>query len=633
MKKNNNDDKRELLIRKYGSLIPSKYGKNVGFFVFDFTRRRSHWSRQLYKIFDKALGEEYRTVGDFLAIVAERDVEKVRTAFENALRKCMHFTIDFHVDISGNEKFICVTSEVIESGKDNKFWICTIEVINENAGDSDAEIRQLQHERDRAIGASHRQASLLANMGHDIRTPMNSILGFANILKQDATSPAAVQYLDGIIAGGNELMKIIVNLASFAKINAGRIKPNISKVNVESMFTEICRQNEYQAKDKNLDYEIKSDDKIKKHVLLDPEKVGQIMATLIQYAVGNTAKGTIEVEMKSEITPKQMCNLDLIVRYTGVNGKSQELDDIFNTESEIKKIEHNTLGLLVAKGLCGVIKASVFAVSDENGEHEIHLIMQNLPMLSSMAGEELPATEKADFSNLKFMNQNILVVDDSPNNILVMKNVLSKSNLKISSAESGADAVTLFATTKPEAILMDYEMPDMNGIEAARIIRKLEKKDRQVPIIIVTGHGANPEIDGLDGIEFPILTKPIDENDVKELLSKYLKYEGQETSDDKSNEKPNEKPESTKKKTDDPPKASVKVKRYWKTELGDLYTTAIETNDMEEIEKFAEACDIIAEKANSDFLRQCNTELRNALSSFNVKLIMKILPKIEQFFN
>lgn len=627
--KNNNDDKRELLIKKYGSLIPSKYGKNVGFFVFDFKLRFIHWSRQLYKIFDKALGEEYRSAEDFIEIVAENDVEKVRTSIENAIERFMHFTIDFHVKISGNKKLICVTSEIIESGNENKFWIGTVEVVNENAGDSDAEIRQLQYERDRAIGASHRQASLLANMGHDIRTPMNSILGFANILKQDATSPAEVQYLDGIIAGGNELMKIIVNLATFAKIKSGRIKPNISKVNVESMFMEIGRQNEHQVKDKNLDYEIKSDDKIKKHVLLDPEKVGQIMATLIQYAVGNTAKGTIGLEMKSEITPKQMCNLDLIVRYVGVNGKSQELDDIFNTESEIKKIEHNTLGLLVAKGLCGVIKASVFAVSDENGKHEIHLIMQNLPMLSSMAGEELPATEKADFSHLKFMNQNILVVDDSPNNILVMKNMISKSNLKITSAESGADAVTLFATTKPEAILMDYEMPDMNGVEAARIIRKLEKKDRHVPIIIVTGHGANPEIDGLDGIEFPILTKPIEENDVKELLSKYLKYEGQETPDDK----PNEKTDSTKKKTDDPPKASLKVKRYWKNELAELYTTAIETNDMEEIEKFAEACDIIAEKANSDFLKQCNTELRNALSSFNVKLIMKILPKIEQFFN
>jgi signal transduction histidine kinase/CheY-like chemotaxis protein/HPt (histidine-containing phosphotransfer) domain-containing protein len=393
---------------------------------------------------------------------------------------------------------------------------------------------QLREATARAEAANSAKTDFLANMSHEIRTPMNAILGFTEMLRRGRVSdPAqARRHLDTVHANGSHLLALINDILDLSKVEAGQFQVERIACAPHEVIAEVIEAMSVRASEKGIGLRRAVDGPVPAEILGDPSRLRQVITNLVGNAIKFTSEG--EVVVTERWLPPQAGGaprLEIAISDSGIGIPQDKLGAIFEPfvqaeTSTARRFGGTGLGLAISRRFARAMGGDV-AVTSTPGRGSTFSVtidpgpLAGLVMLEpAQALAEAARTDAVAGTQWRFPPKRLLVVDDSPENRELVLLVLQGSGLVIEEADSGQAALDRVAAQRPDLILMDMQMPGMDGYTATRRLRAAGIK---IPVLAFTAHalqGFETEIleAGCDGF----LTKPIDIDAMLETLAARL---------------------------------------------------------------------------------------------------------------
>jgi len=344
--------------------------------------------------------------------------------------------------------------------------------------------------------SSQVQSDFLSTMSHEIRTPLNAVIGMSNLLMMESPRPDQKENLEILRFSAGNLLTLINDVLDFNKIESGKIAFENIKFNLSELMNNICGGQMMKASEKGLNFQLHVDDFFKsRYVIGDPTRLSQILFNLVSNAIKFTTKGGVRVN----VTCAQDRLNEVVIRFsikdTGIGISDEKINAIFEpfTQESItttRQFGGTGLGLAIVKRLLELQGVNISLVSEMGVGSEFYFLM-TLPVSSEMIVTEEPAVRTVvtnmDRADYRLANLQVLIAEDNPVNVMLMKKLFSKWGITPVIAENGERAVELFQYGNFDIILMDLQMPVMDGFQASKAIRKMpDPRKANVPIIALT---------------------------------------------------------------------------------------------------------------------------------------------------
>lgn len=389
--------------------------------------------------------------------------------------------------------------------------------------------QKLKLAKERAEASERVKQLFLANMSHEIRTPMNAIIGFARLLEEADLSPEHREYVNAIKQSGDNLLVIINDILDISKIEAGKIVFEKSKIDLQGMINSTISMFQTRTEAKNVKLSYTVDPAIPAVIIGDAVRLNQILLNLLSNAVKFTKKGEIEVISKLVSDDKKNVRIRFSVSDTGIGIPPEQLDTIFEsftqaTVGTTRRFGGTGLGLSIVKQLVE-LQGGKITVKSEPGKGSVFTFTLEFQRGEQEEGAELSEIKKEKDTPLRHEGGvRILVVEDNPVNQLLAVRVLSKWNFVAEVAENGRIAIEKLEEKEYDLVLMDIQMPEMDGYEATTLIRKKKWAHGTIPIIAMTAHAIKGEREKCLSLGMnDYVSKPFEP---KELYTKIIKYVG-----------------------------------------------------------------------------------------------------------
>jgi two-component system sensor histidine kinase/response regulator len=381
--------------------------------------------------------------------------------------------------------------------------------IGEDITDQQKATQELISAKEVAEKASEFKSEFLSIMSHEIRTPMNAVIGITNLLMSEDPKAEQVEYLNILKFSAENLLAIINDILDYNKIEAGKLELNIAKFNIFQLVQKIQKSFYPKAAEKLLEIELILDKTIPESIMGDQMRLSQILNNLVSNAVKFTQKGKIIIQLNNRFVNDKQVGIKFTVTDTGIGISAENLRRIFDPfMQETHFINSNSggtgLGLAITKRLLEIHQSDIRVLSElGQGTQFIFSISFDLAEPISQ-GEQLTVINEAPMLNLYGMN--ILLVDDNKMNLLIASKFLKKWQANVDEANDGQIAVDMVKDKMYDLIIMDLQMPVMDGFEATTIIKKTHPK---IPVIALTAN-AMPETynKALESGMSDYLTKP-----------------------------------------------------------------------------------------------------------------------------
>jgi len=395
--------------------------------------------------------------------------------------------------------------------------------IKEDISDRKVLINQLIEARDKAQESDKLKTSFLQNISHEIRTPMNGIMGFIELLRDpDLSSEEHDSYIDIIEKSSHRMLKIINDLIDISKIEAGIIQVKLSEVFVYPMLYDVVSFFMPEAEKKGMKLNLECVEEIKNLTITsDHEKIYAVLANLIKNSIKYSIKGEINVDAI-------VCGdfIEFSVKDTGIGIPEGKLDKIFERftqvdSSSISRAEGAGLGLSIVKAYIDILGGSIWVESklDEGSRFAFTIPLNYQGEASEEFVEKSPANK---YKQVKPSNKTlkIIVAEDEETNSLYIKTILKSANYNLLFAKNGKDAVKLYKENRDtDIILMDLRMPEMDGFNATREIREM---DKDIIIIAQTAFAFTEDRDTVMEQGFSdYISKPIRKDELTNIIKKH----------------------------------------------------------------------------------------------------------------
>lgn len=391
------------------------------------------------------------------------------------------------------------------------------------------DISERKRDGEELVRAQKAKEQFLANISHEIRTPINGIAGMAELLSQNPTAEESVTYLHAIKSAADNLKVIINDILDLASIESGKLKFEKIGFNTKDLLSSLIDTFQVQAREKGITLQLEIDEQANTILLGDPVRLNQVLINLVGNAIKFTHNGYIRVHCMVEKKHRRKYDMRFDVIDSGIGIPTDKLETIFESfsqadESVTRKYGGTGLGLTIVKQLVELQggRITVESVEDKGSTFSVHIpyTIGGAEDIAAGSRNHVITTHRDSLKNMS-----ILLVEDNDINRLYATSILKTWECRVDMAENGYVAVEKIKDNDFDIVLMDIQMPVMDGFEATKAIRLGDSPKNSIPIIALTANATRKDIEKcLAAGMNDCIPKPFTPEDLFRMLFKYSTF-------------------------------------------------------------------------------------------------------------
>lgn len=518
--------KNDELMQASARLELATHAAGIGIWVWHLVDDTLTWDAQMYHLYDiedaqHAMRHPYEFWKSHLH---PDDIETTEAALHATIDTQIPLDTSFRIHGSnGDEKHLQVTA-IIKCDENNvpQYMIG----VNRDITLEKNLTKSLTLSKEAAEKANKIKSDFLANMSHEIRTPLNGVIGLTELLLQTKLDPLQQEYLTKSQTASRALLNVLNNILDYSKIEANKLILEKTTFNLDDLIGSLIAMLSYKAEEKQLSLETHIDDNVPRMLMGDPLRLQQILSNLIVNALKFTESGYVRISITATALEDRY-KITFNISDSGIGMDAQEQTLLFQPFSQVdtsftRKYGGSGLGLMITKELVDIMggEITVHSVRGEGSTFTFTALFERAAMDESI--EKITHSQTSALPNHKPLH--LLLVEDNDLNQLVAQERLKQMGITCSIANNGLEAIEIVQKESFDAVLMDIQMPVMDGLTATREIRKLEGF-AHLPIIALSAAVLQDDlILAQEAGMNDFVAKPIDKITLQNVLSKWLDF-------------------------------------------------------------------------------------------------------------